>query len=134
LPGRRHHGEAPGPRPSLIGELQELSGHTSARTCKTVNWFGNFVVSGSDNGTIYFFDPEDAAIVNILRDHAAPVKVVTVHQEKRLLATSGVDDYAILWEPQKVADTDMTKVGKSVADIQEEVREIGFDMGECQIM
>jgi WD40 repeat protein len=123
------------PPPPVMGELQELTGHTSVQTIKTVNWFGNFVVSGSDEGTIYFFDPEDGTIVNILSGHERPVNVVTVHQEKRLLATSGVDDFSILWEPQRVANTNMAKVSKAVDDVQADVRRREpFEALECAIM
>jgi WD40 repeat protein len=96
------------------GELIELSRHRSRTTIKTVNWFGGFVVSGSDDGKVFFYDPESGDIANIVDEHDGNVNVVTVHQEKKLLATSGIDDYAILWEPRRMAGVDQGKVAVDV--------------------
>jgi WD40 repeat protein len=81
---------------AIPGELRKLSGYHSDMIIKRVNWFGNFVVTGTDEADIYFYDAADGALVTVLRGHDRPANVVTVHGEKRLLETSGVDDSAIL--------------------------------------
>jgi WD40 repeat protein len=132
-------GDRPGPRGvaprvPVTGELIELRGHRSVGTIKTCNWFGDFVVTGSDEGDVYFYDPVDGQIISILQGHKKNVNVVTVHKEKRLLATSGVDSYAILWEPTLASKTDLKKARKNADDIQEEHRQNPpIDYG-CSVM
>jgi WD40 repeat protein len=109
-------------RQPVTGEIIELSGHRSRGTIKTCNWFGDFVVTGSDEGEVYFYDPTDGHIINILQGHDRNVNVVTVHKEKRLLTTSGVDYYAILWEPTLASKTDLKKARENAQEIQEEYR------------
>jgi WD40 repeat protein len=108
------------PPEKVTGELIELKGHRSESTIKTCNWFGKFVVTGTDNGTVYFYDPENGKIVNILEGHDSNVNVVAVHREKKLLATSGVDDYATLWEPDQVSRADLSAIDEEMERIRRE--------------
>jgi WD repeat-containing protein 42A len=101
--------------PPIAGQIIELTGHTSIETVKRVGWMGDFVVTGSDDGSIFFYDSHSGEFVNILRGHDSNVNVVTVHREKKLLATSGVDHYALLWEPQGVARVSRSEVQRAVA-------------------
>jgi WD40 repeat protein len=115
--------QPPGPNPaylSIPGELRKLSGHHSDMTIKRVNWFGNFVVTGTDEGDIYFYDAADGTLATILRGHDRPANVVTVHREKRLLATSGVDDFAILWEPQAVSARNLRRCARAAQEAKQE--------------
>jgi WD40 repeat protein len=107
------------PPAQVTGELSELRGHHSEMTLKTVNWFGNFVVTGTDEGDVFFYDPIDGTIVNVLSGHDQPVNIVAVHREKRLLATSGVDDDAILWEPQTVSAVSLRRRFRAAQEAQE---------------
>ncbi|KAH0785084.1 WD40 repeat-containing protein [Histomonas meleagridis] len=98
-------------RHPVLGEVIELyGGHQSQSTIKTVNWMGKFVVTGSDNGSICFYDPDTGDPVNIVKGHKGNVNVVTVHKEKMLLATSGIDDFAVLWEPMKISKVQMNEI------------------------
>lgn len=99
--------EEENPPGELAGELNTLVGHTSEQTIKTCNWYGNYVVTGSDSGSVFFYDPETGRILNIVKAHEGNVNVVAVHQEKKLLATSGIDNYAVLWEPQLLCKCDV---------------------------
>jgi WD40 repeat protein len=119
--------------PPVTGEIIELTGHQSVGTIKTCNWFGDFVVTGSDEGGIYFSDPTDGQIISILQGHNRNVNVVTVHTEKRLLATSGVDDYAILWEPTLASKTNLKRARENAQEIQEEHRRNLME-GNCSVM
>jgi WD40 repeat protein len=107
----------------LPGEIVELAGHKSESTIKTVNWQGDFVVSGSDEGCVFWFDAENGNIANVVRAHQANVNVVTVHREKQMLATSGVDDFAVLWEPRRIARRDLKKEEARVNEVLEEIGE-----------
>jgi WD40 repeat protein len=81
------------------GCIQVLKGHDSNETDKACNWMGDFVVTGSDNGIIYLYNVETGKVRKVLNGHESNVNVVAVHKQKQLLATSGVDYYAMLWEP-----------------------------------
>lgn len=88
------------------GCINVLSGHRSVETIKACNWFGDFVVTGSDDGNIYFYNAEDGGIKKVLRGHEGNVNVVAVHRQKKMLATSGIDDYAMLWQPYAFTNID----------------------------
>ena len=80
-----------------------LKHHNSFSTDKTVNWFGKFVISGSDDGDLYIYDPYDLNNFKIIKNvHENNINIVTVNNEKKLLATSGVDYYANVWEPNNL--------------------------------
>jgi WD repeat-containing protein 42A len=118
----------------IRGEIVRLVGRRSERTIKSCNWFGDFVVSGSDCGDIYFFDPENRDIVQIVSGHEMPTNVVAVNPEKKLLATSGVDEYATLWEPDLISRPDRRKVEREVRRTQEQNEEAGSVMMGCTVM
>jgi WD40 repeat protein len=122
------------PMSPATGEIVRLVGHRSERTIKTCNWFGDFVVTGSDCGDIYFYDVETAKIVKIMRGHQSPTNVVTVHREKRLLATSGVDDYATLWEPDSITKLSIAAVERENLEWQDENDRYGNQIMGCQVM
>ena len=95
----------------------ELTGHQSNQTIKAVNWFGKFVVTGSDDYNIYFYDIEKSKIIKILKGHTGNVNVVSVHKEKRLLATTGIDDYVNLWEPLNLTNYNSILNEKEINEI-----------------
>ena len=86
------------------GCIQVLKGHRSFETIKACNWFGDFVVTGSDNAVIFMYNVQTGKVRKVLKGHDGHVNVVAVHKEKKLLATSGIDDYAMLWEPNAFTD------------------------------
>lgn len=100
----------------IAGEMIELKGHISEQTIKTCNWYGKFVVTGSDDGSVFFYDADTGKIMNILHGHEGSVNVVTVHREKKLLATSGIDSYSILWEPRLIGKADRDKIEQDVEE------------------
>ena len=122
-------------RESIIGEIAELKGHRNEETIKTVNWMGRYVVSGSDDGKVFFYDPDTTKVVNVFTGHQGNVNVVTVHPEKHLLATSGIDDYAVLWEPQDLLNVDLEeaadRIQKSIAETESME---GREQSECNTM
>jgi WD40 repeat protein len=115
------------------GEIIELTGHRSAHTYKTCNWFGDFVVTGSDDGRVYFYDSHSGDIVNILWGHRNPVNVVAVHTEKKLLATSGVDYFAVLWEPRMISKVDRAQIDQEVRDREEDEEDMTYQRA-CMVM
>jgi WD repeat-containing protein 42A len=120
-------------RGPIAGETARLVGRRSEETIKSCNWFGEFVVSGSDCGDVYFFDPESTDIVQIVSGHQMPTNVVAVNAEKKLLATSGVDEYATLWEPRVISRADRRKVAREIRQKQEENDRAG-PVFACQVM
>lgn len=84
--------------------------HSSRGTDKAIAWFNDFILTGSDDGELFVYDPEDAGDFTppsptaVLRFHQKNLNVCTVHEKRGLLATSGVDYYACLWSPQLVSN------------------------------
>lgn len=68
----------------------------------------NFLVTGSEDGNVYFFDvekPSNRACINALQGHSKPVLGVSFNCNESLLATSDTDGLVIVWKradiPQK---------------------------------
>ena len=93
--------------------------HVSVQTDKACSWLGDYVVSGSDDGTLFFYDQYGnvvAANTGPNRAHPHNVNVVTVHREKKYLATSGVDYFATLWEPRTLTSHDIQAAQQQIDD------------------
>jgi WD40 repeat protein len=118
----------------IAGEIRELTGHRSETSVKAVNWHGDFVVSGSDEGCVFWFDPENGEIANAMRGHRGSVNVVAVHKEKKMLATSGADDFALLWEPRKIAMRDLAAEAVRVDKVMDELEEMDRHDMNCNVM
>jgi hypothetical protein len=118
----------------IPGQIVELKGHRSYTTFKACNWFGDFVVTGSDDGSVFWYDPSDGSIVNVVvRQHRRNVNVVAVHKEKKLLATSGVDSFALLWEPGFISKVNRAQIKQRVSFKLAEEHDHTFD-DACTVM
>lgn len=87
---------------------QRFTGHSSVQTIKGVGFWGpssDFVVSGSDDANAFFWDAQDGTLLNVLEGHDDVVNCVVGHPRLPLVATSGIDDIIILWEPRGPAPT-----------------------------
>lgn len=88
--------------------LQRFTGHSSVQTIKGVGFWGpnsDFVVSGSDDANAFIWDVRDGTLLNVLEGHDDVVNCVVGHPRLPLVATSGIDDIVILWEPRGPAPT-----------------------------
>lgn len=85
-----------------------LTKHRSIQTDKYINWLGDYVISGSDDGKVYIYDPDTGNVVGgdfgIERAHKGNTNIVAVHQQTFQLATSGVDYYITLWGPTSLTN------------------------------
>ena len=119
--------------PQAPGCIQVLSGHRSRETIKACNWFGDFVVTGSDNAIIYMYNVKTGKVRKVLKGHDGHVNVVAVHKQKRLLATSGIDDYAMLWEPNLFTIFDEAKNNTEIQEALEDASNPSIQLG-CNVM
>lgn len=109
------------PEMKVTGEIIELKGgHKSFETIKAVNWFGDYVVTGSDDGRICFYNAKNSEAVQVLSGHRGNVNVVAVHREKELLSTSGIDNFAILWEPMEIGKMNLLEIKETVKQTLEQ--------------
>lgn len=101
--------------------LQRFSGHSSMQTIKGVGFWGpdsEFVVSGSDDACSFIWDARDATLLNVLEGHDDVVNCVIGHPHAPIIATSGIDDIIILWEPcgpSPTAEEMRTKLNRIVS-------------------
>ncbi len=59
----------------------------------------NFVIAGSDEGSIFIWDRDTGNIRRILKGDDAIVNCLQPHPTSCLLATSGIDPVVRLWSP-----------------------------------
>lgn len=60
---------------------------------------GRYIVAGSDDGSIFFWDRQTENNTRILRGDTSIVNCLQPHPECCLLATSGIDHVVRLWTP-----------------------------------
>jgi DDB1- and CUL4-associated factor 8 len=80
-----------------------FSGHRNVRTVKEVNFFGprdEFVISGSDCGSIFFWEREKNEIIQIVKGDKHIVNCLSPHPNSiPVLATSGIENDVKIWTP-----------------------------------
>uniref|UniRef100_A0A1B6LG63 WD and tetratricopeptide repeats protein 1 n=1 Tax=Graphocephala atropunctata TaxID=36148 RepID=A0A1B6LG63_9HEMI len=79
-------------------------GHCNTTTdIKEANFFGSegqYIVAGSDDGSVYLWDRKTTNNVRILRGDSSIVNCLQPHPTYCLLATSGIDPLVRLWSPR----------------------------------
>ncbi|RZF46444.1 hypothetical protein LSTR_LSTR012519 [Laodelphax striatellus] len=79
-------------------------GHCNTTTdIKEANFFGSngqYIMAGSDDGSIYFWERESTNNVRILKGDSSIVNCLQPHPSSCLLASSGIDTTVRLWSPQ----------------------------------
>lgn len=61
---------------------------------------GQYIIAGSDDGSIYFWERGSTNNVRILRGDSSIVNCLQPHPTYCLLATSGIDPVVRLWSPR----------------------------------
>ncbi|KAF9158613.1 DDB1- and CUL4-associated factor 6 [Actinomortierella ambigua] len=102
-------------RTSRKDTVQIYSGHRNARTMiKEANFYGpnsEFVMSGSDDGRIFFWDKLTGKIENTIRGDRQVVNCLQPHPLSRMLLTaSGIDKTIKIFMPTASDHTDLSKV------------------------
>ncbi|EDV95541.1 DDB1- and CUL4-associated factor 8 [Drosophila grimshawi] len=91
--------------------LHSYEGHINSRTIKGVNFFGphsEYIVSGSDDGNIFFWDKNTEAVMNFMKgDHSGVVNCLEQHPTMPVLATSGLDHNVKIWTPSSKPETEV---------------------------
>lgn len=91
------------------------------------NFFGRrseWVISGSDDARVYFWNKRSGALVNVLSGHDDVVNCTVASPTYPMLATSGIDNNVKLWEPLgRLSEKDAARREKLIADLAEAHRE-----------
>ncbi|KAF8785368.1 WD and tetratricopeptide repeats protein 1 like protein [Argiope bruennichi] len=91
-------------RASAYDYEARFCGHCNTTTdIKEANFFGSsgqFIVAGSDDGSIFIWDRITTNIVRVLRGDESIVNCLQPHPNTCLLATSGIDPVVRLWGPR----------------------------------
>lgn len=75
-------------------------GHCNTTTdIKEANFFGDFVVAGSDDGSFFVWDRETTNIVKIIKGDESIVNCLQPHPSTCCLATSGIESVVRIWTP-----------------------------------
>lgn len=82
---------------------KRFCGHCNTTTdIKEANFFGEdgqFIVAGSDDGSMYFWERNTTNNIRILKGDASIVNCLQPHPTFCLMATSGIDPVVRLWSP-----------------------------------
>ena len=87
----------------VIAPCQTFRGHRNCRTiCKEASFYGlrdDYIVSGSDDGRIFFWEKKSGRLLGALAGDTRVVNCVQRRENDLLLATSGIDHDIKLWHP-----------------------------------
>jgi len=88
---------------ALIDTMKRVyKGHCSQQTIKGVYFYGpnsEYVMSGSDDAKIFIWDKKTGKLVRILEGHDSTVNTIAAHPTLPVLASSGIDSYIKIWQP-----------------------------------
>uniref|UniRef100_A0A8C2XKH2 WD and tetratricopeptide repeats 1 n=1 Tax=Cyclopterus lumpus TaxID=8103 RepID=A0A8C2XKH2_CYCLU len=89
-------------------------GHCNTTTdIKEANFFGSkgqYIVSGSDDGSFFIWEKETTNLVRILQGDESIVNCLQPHPNYCFLATSGIDPVVRLWNPRPETETENGRV------------------------
>uniref|UniRef100_A0A8D0CW00 WD and tetratricopeptide repeats 1 n=1 Tax=Sander lucioperca TaxID=283035 RepID=A0A8D0CW00_SANLU len=89
-------------------------GHCNTTTdIKEANFFGSkgqYIVSGSDDGSFFIWEKETTNLVRILQGDESIVNCLQPHPSYCFLATSGIDPVVRLWSPRPETETENGRV------------------------
>ncbi|MEQ2282020.1 WD and tetratricopeptide repeats protein [Ameca splendens] len=71
---------------------------------------GQYIVSGSDDGSFFIWEKETTNLVRILQGDESIVNCLQPHPSYCFLATSGIDPVVRLWNPRPETDGDNGRV------------------------
>jgi len=92
-------------------------GHCNTTTdIKEANFFGRYIVAGSDDGKFFIWERESTNIAKILIGDDSIVNCLQSHPTSCILATSGIESSVKLWMPQP---TDGGSMDRFVEDSDE---------------
>ncbi|HEY5944201.1 MAG TPA: serine/threonine-protein kinase [Kofleriaceae bacterium] len=80
-----------------LGLARELHGHTQDIELVAVTPDGNYVITGSDDGTARVWGI-DSGTSTVLKGHDGPIETMTLSSDGKYLATAGTDGDVWLWE------------------------------------
>ncbi|XP_018590071.1 WD and tetratricopeptide repeats protein 1 [Scleropages formosus] len=89
-------------------------GHCNTTTdIKEANFFGSkgqYIVSGSDDGSFFIWEKETTNLVRILQGDESIVNCLQPHPSYCFLATSGIDPVVRLWNPRPETESENGRV------------------------
>lgn len=113
------------PTGQVKGTITYIKDFVAILSPKNVAWFGDFILTGSDQPKSYVFDSDDGHLVNVLFGHKNPVNCVAVHG-LTTVATSGGDDYSLLYNAENFLNR-YIKPYKVFRDSSEEEEEEDYE-------
>ncbi len=91
------------PAPEATGYYRRYAGHRNNNTVKQVVFMGgrsDYVISGSDCGHIFIWNTHTAEVVQLLKaDEVGAINCLAPHPVLPILATSGLENDAKIWQP-----------------------------------
>jgi len=83
-----------------IDFTERYCGHCNTTTdIKEANFFGNYIIAGSDDGSFFIWDRKTTNIVKVLKGDESIVNCLQPHPTTCLIASSGIEQVVRLWAP-----------------------------------
>jgi len=78
--------------------LKTYRGHVNEKYCIFANFsFGKYIISGSEDNSVYIWDLQSKNLIQKLEGHSEPVLGVDTHDTKQLIASGSMDNTIRLW-------------------------------------
>lgn len=85
---------------NAVDYMKRFCGHCNTTTdIKEANFFGDFIVAGSDDGSFFIWNRETTNIVKIMKGDESIVNCLQPHPSSCCLATSGIESVVRIWTP-----------------------------------
>jgi len=98
--------------------LQRFVGHSNVQTdIKEATFWGDFILSGSDDGCVFIWSRNDGRLVNILSVADDVINCVRGHPYEAAIVTSGIEHSVKVWTP--IADSASIDVSKMNTQVEE---------------
>ncbi|MHB8628648.1 MAG: nSTAND1 domain-containing NTPase [Aggregatilineales bacterium] len=97
--------------------IRQLSGHTDSVTSVAVSPDGQYVLSGSNDGTARLWDLQTGAQIRVLSGHSGHVLGVAFSPDGKTALTGGNDKTARLWEVSTGKELRELNVGTAVLTV-----------------
>lgn len=87
-------------RDKSVDFSDRFCGHCNTTTdIKEANFFGGYIVAGSDDGSFFIWNRKTTNIVKIIKGDESIVNCLQPHPSTCTLATSGIESVVRLWSP-----------------------------------
>lgn len=85
--------------------MKSYTGHENTQFCINAVFYKQFVISGSENGIICFWDLQSRELVHSLKSHEGVVSYIGISSELNILVSASTQDMVVnVWDLNQIVD------------------------------